>query len=116
MKHLAFVAVLSVIALSGCGSTPQPSSDEILPSTSDGHGDHAHPMNQMKAEMAKLSLEDAKAVEQQHFCPVSGEMLGSMGAPQKVEVNGKQVWICCDSCQDKLLAHPDEYLAKLKKE
>ena len=51
-----------------------------------------------------------------HICPVSGEMLGTMGAPLKIDVNGQQVWICCDACKDKLLASPDEYLAKLKKD
>jgi hypothetical protein len=43
-------------------------------------------------------------------------MLGTMGPPKKVDVSGRQVWICCDGCQDKLLADPDKYLAKLPKE
>jgi hypothetical protein len=38
-----------------------------------------------------------------------------MGAPEKVDVNGQQVWICCDGCKDKLLAAPDKYLAKIAK-
>jgi YHS domain-containing protein len=71
-------------------------------------------MEKMKAELAKLSPEDAASAEKQHMCPVSGEMLGVMGAPKKVEVNGQQVWICCEHCEEKLLANPDEYLAKLK--
>ncbi|WP_460166783.1 hypothetical protein [Thermostilla marina] len=49
----------------------------------------------------------------QHICPVSGEMLGSMGTPIKVDVSGRQVWICCEGCRDSLLAEPDKYLAKL---
>ena len=73
-------------------------------------------MEKMKAELAKLSPEDAAAAEKQHFCPVSDEMLGTMGAPQKVDVNGQMVWICCEGCEDRLLANPEEYLAKLKKE
>ena len=51
----------------------------------------------------------------QHFCPVSGEMLGTMGAPEKVEVEGKQIWICCDGCKNKLLADPTQYLARLNR-
>ena len=46
---------------------------------------------------------------------VSGEMLGTMGAPKKVDVKGQAVWICCDSCKDSLLKEPDKYLAKLQK-
>jgi YHS domain-containing protein len=73
-------------------------------------------MDKMKAELAKLSPEDAASAESQHFCPVSGEMLGTMGAPKKIDVDGQQVWICCDGCKDKMLGNPAEYLAKLKKE
>ncbi len=87
------------------------------------HGDHAHSgddgqtdMEKMKAELAKLSPEDAASALEQHMCPVSGDMLGVMGAPEKIDVNGQQVWICCDGCKDKLLENPEEYLAKLKKE
>jgi Cu(I)/Ag(I) efflux system membrane fusion protein len=71
-------------------------------------------MEKMKAELAKLSPEDAASAENQHFCPVSDEMLGTMGAPIKVDVNGKSVWICCEGCREDLLADPDKYLAKLK--
>ena len=39
-----------------------------------------------------------------------------MGAPKKIDVNGQQVWICCDGCKDTLLASPEEDLAKLKSE
>lgn len=42
-------------------------------------------------------------------------MLGTMGAPQEMDVKGQQVWICCDDCKDQLLENPDEFLAKLKK-
>jgi YHS domain-containing protein len=37
-----------------------------------------------------------------------------MGTPLKVSVSGKDVWICCEGCREKLLANPDQYLAKLK--
>ena len=82
-----------------------------------GHaGDGQSDMEKMKAELAKLSPEDAASAEKQHVCPVSGKMLGTMGAPQKIDVKGQDVWICCAGCKDPLLEKPDEYLAKLKKE
>ena len=71
-------------------------------------------MNKMKTELAKLPPEEAESAMKQHFCPVSGDMLGVMGPPIKVDVNGTQVWICCESCRDQLLADPDKYLSKLK--
>ena len=73
-------------------------------------------MEKMKVELAKLSPEDAASAEKQHMCPVSEEMLGTMGAPIKVGVDGQQVWICCEGCRKQLLENPDEFLAKLKQD
>lgn len=85
------------------------------------HGDHDHaavdadsPMAKMMPGLKELSPEDYKSAMAQHMCAVSGEMLGTMGVPEKVDVKGKAVWICCDGCKDKLLADPDKYLAELK--
>jgi hypothetical protein len=117
----AFVLVL-VLAVYGCNS---PDSD--APTTTDpaqdmqaesdhsvhDHGDQQADMEKMNEQLASFSPEDRESAIRQHFCPVGGEMLGSMGAPEKVDVNGQVVWICCDGCRDKLLADPDTYLAKL---
>jgi YHS domain-containing protein len=65
--------------------------------------------------MAELSVEDRTLAVNQKVCPVSGEALGKMGAPLKMEVKGQTVFLCCGGCKDKLLASPDEYLAKIKK-
>ena len=124
-------AVLLAFGLAGCNSKgPDSSSSPPAEQSTGGHDNHAEhsrgehadhgehgqsAMDKMKAELAKLSPEDAASAERQHFCPVTGEMLGTMGAPKKIDVNGQQVWICCDNCTEKLLANPDEYLAKLKK-
>jgi len=141
----AIIAVPAFFSL-GCGSsasssaTPEPESA----SAEDAHGDHAHDdgheehaehgehgdhehhadaghdgesdMEKMTAELAKLSPEDRASAEKQHFCPVTGEMLGTMGAPLKMDVKDQTVWICCEGCEKKLLENPDEYLAKLNKD
>ena len=65
--------------------------------------------------MAELPVEDRTLAVKQKLCPVSGEALGKMGAPLKMEVKGQTVFLCCAGCKDKLLANPDEYLAKIKK-
>ena len=65
--------------------------------------------------MAELSVEDRTLAVKQKVCPVSGEALGKMGAPLKMKVKGQTVFLCCAGCKDKLLASPDEYLAKIKK-
>ena len=82
------------------------------------HGDHAEPggddaMAKMKAGLAKLSDEDRASAEKQHMCPVSDQMLGTMGAPIKLTLNDQDVWICCNGCRKKAEADPDAILAKV---
>ncbi len=127
MKQSIFSTIslaVAAIMMAGCsGTSPAPTQSDNSSASSDthDHGDHDHgaagsDMEKMKVELAKLSPEDAASAEKQHFCPVSGEMLGSMGAPIKVDVKGESVWICCDGCKQKVLDNPDEYLAKIHKE
>lgn len=85
-----------------------------------GHGDHAEhggddAMAKMKAGLAKLSDEDRASAEKQHMCPVSDQMLGTMGAPIKLTLNGQDVWICCNGCRKKAEADPDAIIAKVNK-
>lgn len=54
-----------------------------------GDGDHAGKtdIEKMTAALADFYEEDRTSAMEQHFFPVSGEMLGTMGEPEKVEVN-----------------------------
>lgn len=65
--------------------------------------------------LSQLDDSDRKLAEQQHICPVAEYRLGSMGPPIKVDVNGKPVFICCESCREALAANPDRYLPNLSK-
>jgi YHS domain-containing protein len=66
--------------------------------------------------LAALSPEDRALAMKQKVCPVSGEALGKMGPPLKMEVKGQTVFLCCEGCKDQLLAKPDEYLARIKQQ
>lgn len=124
------LAVFTTAMLTGCGTPAKDNSAEgdnkgttgsaekaNEKSPSAEHGSEADAkLTAARAELAKLPAEDAAAAEKQHACPVSGELLGSMGVPIKVDVNGQPVWICCAGCKDALLEKPDEYLAKLPPE
>ncbi len=128
MSYLAAAALSMGIYGCGASSVSEPAAQPSPPASSDQdtHGEHDHnehgdhgehtqsDMEKMKAELAKLSPTDAASAEKQHFCPVSGEMLGTMGEPIKVEVKGQPVWICCEGCRKRLLENPDKYLAKLQ--
>ena len=70
---------------------------------------------QVRPGVFKATLADASAIATQNVCPVMDEPLGGMGAPLKVDVKGKAVYICCAGCAKKLHATPDEFLAKLAK-
>jgi hypothetical protein len=68
------------------------------------------------AGLAKLSAEDRKLAEIQRFCAVEEEsMLGSMGKPVKLVLEGQPVFLCCVGCEDGAKADPKATLAKVKK-
>ena len=126
---LTFAGVLLLpvaLILIGCAKSTTPSAsrqntDQAQEAHADASHDHADPKPkgsqdaEITAALAELTVEDRALATKQQICPVSGEALGSMGAPVKIDVKGQPVFICCEGCRDKLLATPDEYLAKLKK-
>jgi len=58
------------------------------------------------------SLSDAVLISLQGTCPVSGKSLGSMGAPPKIMIDGKPLFVCCGGCSAKVKSSPEKYLAK----
>ena len=88
--------------------SPQADSDEA--------GAESDKSSDIAAALAKLTPADRTLAEKQKLCPVAGAPLGSMGAPIKVDVNGRPVFICCEGCREALLAEPAKHLAKLPKE
>jgi Cu(I)/Ag(I) efflux system membrane fusion protein len=70
---------------------------------------------EVKATRAKLTPEDRRLVDAQDVCPIRpGNRLGAMGAPFKVIVNGRPVFLCCSACEEEALAHPAQTLAKVE--
>jgi len=62
----------------------------------------AEDIAEIRAGLAKLSLEDRKLAVAQRFCPVKGKPLGLMGPPPKVDLGGgRSIFICCDGCAEK---------------
>jgi hypothetical protein len=78
------------------------------------HADHAGgaaDLAKVKEALAKLSPEDAAAASKQKMCPVSNELLGSMGPPVKVDAEGTAVWICCEGCRKPVEEDPAKFAA-----
>ena len=125
IASIGFAGLLGIavaLGLSGCsqptaqdgGNTATAPPVETQTGHADGHGDHKHGgMADMEKGLAELSETDRESAMKQHVCPVSGEMLGTMGAPIKLTVKDHEAWICCEGCKKQFEADPDKYLAKL---
>lgn len=127
MTRLNFLFPLAVVlvaawSLTGCGtslgtaaSTSDAQGGHLVHEGHD-HAGHAHghgAQSAIEKALAQLSAVDRALAEKQKICPVSGEPLGSMGTPVKVNVNGRDVFLCCAGCEDALRDQPETYLAKL---
>jgi len=76
----------------------------------------ANEQTEVNEAFAELSPEDQAGAKKQVFCPVTGELLGhGMGAPYKIDYEGRTVFFCCKMCQGKFEADPQKYLAALPK-
>ena len=125
MPNTACVPGASVIILlawisTGCGTSapPQPTTPEpAAKAPLMDHTEHQEPVEdqgqEVRTALAELSPEDRQSAQRQRICPVSGELLGSMGEPIKLEVEGREVWICCAGCESALRKDPERYFAKL---
>ena len=98
------------VCCKGCSAKVTANPDEYLAKYYSAKG------KEIRTGVFEATLADADAIEAQKKCPVMDEELGGMGAPQKVNVNGKSVYICCAGCAKKLHAEPEKYLAMLAKQ
>ena len=74
----------------------------------------AKALTESSAVLAKLSKEDRAAAEAQKYCAIQTKgLLGSMGVPIKLDLNGTPVFLCCKGCTGKAKANPKATLAKV---
>lgn len=57
-----------------------------------------------------LPLNEQRVAMRQRTCPVMGSLLGSMGQPIKVTVNGRSTYVCCQGCVASVQQNPARYL------
>ena len=113
----ALSAVLGAVFM-GCSSEqkPDPAATTATPpsqSSTAGTSQTSEENAEVKEALATLSPEDRALAEAQKTCPVTGELLGSMGAPIKVTVEGRDVLVCCEGCVDELKKNFAKYEDKL---
>ena len=95
------------IYIGGSGGGAKPGGSAVRPSTPEDSD------SKVKAGLSKLAPADRQLAEAQNTCPVlDGSRLGSMGAPVKLVLDGKPVFVCCGGCTDKANAEPGKTAAK----
>lgn len=117
MKAFSFsmllTAAVAAMLLAGCADQSGPTAPQQSPAVDRVAAPAEEQSDEVRQALASLSPEDRAVAEKQKTCPVSGEPLGSMGTPYKVTVQDREVFLCCDGCEEEIKAHPDQYLAKL---
>jgi len=115
-----FAAVVFLVAVavvfSGC-KKEEPVVQQQASDSHDGH-DHEHPHEAVVQEATTATQETAEEVNvqvaaatEQTTCPV---MAGNpINKDLFVEYKGKKVYFCCKGCEEKFLADPAQYIAKL---
>jgi YHS domain-containing protein len=94
--------LMGFLVFNGCKKSKDTPTDTTQEMQS--HEGHDH------AAMAKeTSTEAADAIEQT-TCPVMG---GVINKELFTEYKGKKVYFCCKGCEEKFLANPEQYIAKL---
>jgi hypothetical protein len=94
------------LCCAGCEKRANKDSKATLKSAAD--------LRTINASLAKLSPADRKEAEAQKYCAVNNtSLLGSMGAPYKVMLDGKPAFLCCKGCEDDAKAKPQETIAKV---
>lgn len=121
---LVCMAAFGVFAV-GCQSQSQPATPETVSTPAqdetdghqhDGDAEEDHGEADVAAAMATLSDEDREEAEAQKFCVVmKTSLLGSMGAPLKLDINGQPVFVCCAGCKFKAMKNPEQTLATVAK-
>ena len=76
-------------------------------------GAATRPTREVTGPPAPAGASDEQLIARQKVCPVTDEELGSMGAPVKVMIDGRPVFICCKGCEKALRSDPKKYLIKI---
>jgi len=75
----------------------------------------AEMLTKVSASMKKMPIKERTAAEAQKYCAIANKnLLGLMGTPVMLELEGKPVFLCCKGCVAKANANPAATLAKVE--
>ncbi len=108
-----FIVLFGVATILGCSARDDEQPSATTTSQPDNSWKEGLGEGVVKA-LSQLSDADRVAALAQKVCPVSDKPLGSMGEPPKVTVEGQEVFLCCNGCEEEVRKDASKYLAKLK--
>jgi hypothetical protein len=91
--------------------SPTPTAEPPIAPAPDAQPKDSKEEAEIERALAELPAEDQQLARRQRVCPVTQLPLGSMGKPDKLEVRGQVVFICCAGCKHALVSEPDKYLS-----
>jgi len=87
----------------------------VKPSTPAVERPKADDETQIAAGLAKLRGADRRLAQEQRYCAVNRDnRLGAMGAPVKLVLQGKSVFLCCEGCRDSAVAQPQKTVERVR--
>jgi hypothetical protein len=94
------------------GATTNPAAGSATaPATASGSGETEKEADrEIEAALAQLPPSDQELARGQRVCPVTQLPLGSMGKPERLLIEGRVVFICCEGCRAALHEAPEKYL------
>ena len=115
------VALVSSLMFAGCAKPTAPTAADTAAgeSATTAESTTAEPDDEVAKAIAELPEAEQAAALAQKWCPVAAmdghdNLLGSMGMPHKVTLDGKDVYLCCDGCVDTAKKDPAATLAKVE--
>src|SRR5262245_36688031 len=96
------ITVSMVIVMAGCSDLQDPT-DAQAPGENSSEAANGIPPElkaKIDAALAKLSPADQALAKAQKYCPVLKGRLGTMGKPDRIEIQGQPVFLCCAACAD----------------
>lgn len=100
--------IVVAILVAGCSSESRVQTDD----NEQEHSGHEH-ANVQETAKEPIEIADVKPYPLD-ICVVSGEKLGSMGAPKVLVYEGQEIKLCCNDCVDTFEKEPKKYLTKLE--
>lgn len=99
------------VCCKGCGKKALANPDKTLKTVAELQK-KTEKLQDIEASFAALAPADRGAARAQGYCVVmTDNPLGTMGAPVKIKVGDKAVYLCCAGCRRKALANPEQTLA-----